>query len=282
MPLVVCLSGALAWLSPSVPTASIARTVDDRPRIAIAPIAYSATIPDHTRMAVHATVTEAVKSFAQSALVLDVDAECQTRKCALRQARDADAEFLLELLLTVDERDYTIEMVVVAANDGRQLTESTGQCRLCAQAELLVEIAAQVASLDAALEREGPAPSPVIEQPMDDGPARFEPPPERRRARMEIGGWVSVALGLASAGAGSALLAIDGREHGPTCEVEDRDIYGACPNVYTTQLAGIISVGAGGVALATGSGLLIAGKARRKPGAAARLEPALGGVRLKF
>ncbi|HVI01827.1 MAG TPA: hypothetical protein VM869_24095, partial [Enhygromyxa sp.] len=114
-------------------------------------------------------------------------------------------------------------------------------------------------------------------------PPRLELAPAQARARkLEIGGWVSFALGLAGVGAGAALLAIDGREHGATCGVADRDIHGACPNVYTTQVAGIVSVGAGGVALVTGTGLLIAGNSKRSRGAAARLTPALGGLRLQF
>lgn len=274
----------LLGLPPSVPsTASARATVDEKPRIAIAPIGYSDTIPDHTRMAVHATVSDAVKTFAHRALVLDVDADCRTRECALRQARDANAEFLLELGITVDQRDYEIEMVVLAVSDGRLLTESSGECPLCAQAELLVEITAQVASLEAMLDQEQqPGPAHVDDRPSRRPLPRFESSGERGPTKLEIGGWVGIALGIAGAGAGVALLAIDGREHGPTCAVENRDINGACPNVYTTQLAGIVSASAGGIVLATGTGLVIAGKRKRRYEAAARLTPTLGGLRLNF
>lgn len=285
--LALCLFGPTSWLPASVPAdpGDIApRTRTTKPRIAIAPIVYSTTIPEHTKVAVHATVTEAVQSMTRSALLLDVDAECRTRQCALRQARDADAELLLELTLTLDQRDYAIEVVVLAADDGRQLTESSGECRLCAQAELLVEIAAQLTSLEAAIEREPAHSPPHAGSPAPElAPARSPiAGAEVRSRRLEIGGWIGFALGLAGVGAGAALLAIDGREHGPTCGVADRDVHGACPNVYTTQLAGIVSVSAGAVALASGAGLLIAGKARRERGAAARLTPAPGGLRLSF
>lgn len=284
MVLTIGMIGPLLGLPPSVPpTASARATLDEKPRIAIAPIGYSATIPDHTRMAVHATVTDAVKTFAHSALVLDVDADCRTRECALRQARDANAEFLLELGITVDQRDYEIEMVVLAVSDGRLLTESSGECRLCAQAELLVEITAQVASLEATLDDElRPVASLGSEPPSSRALSHFEPASERRPSNLEIGGWVGIALGIAGAGTGVVLLAIDGRDHGPTCAAEARDINGACPNVYTTQLAGIVSTTAGSVVLATGTGLVIAGKRKRRSEAAARLTPTLGGLRLNF
>ena len=172
--LVVCLLGPTNWLPASVAPAA-------KPGIAIAPIVYSTTIPAHTRDAVHATVIEAVQDLARNALLLDVDAECRTRECALRQARDAQAEFLLELVITVDQRDFAIEIVVLAVADGRQLTEASGQCRLCAQAELLSAIAAQLASLELAIER---ASIPrVVEQPSEPAPPRLELAPTQVRAR---------------------------------------------------------------------------------------------------
>jgi hypothetical protein len=273
----VCLFGSMAD-----PTEIAPQIVTKDTRIAIAPIAYSNTIPNHMRVAVHATVVEAVQGIAQSALLLDVDAECPTRVCALRQARDAHAEFLLELMLSVDERDYAIEIVVLAAQDGRPVSEASGACRLCAQAELLAAIAAQVAALEGTFENVPTIGAPMV--PFEPVPLDREPiePAEPPRVGLKISGWASFALGLAGVGAGAALLALDGREHGPTCGVDDRDINGSCPNVYTTQVAGIVSVGAGGAAIMIGSGLLIAGRRKHDHGPRARLVPAAGGLRLEF
>jgi hypothetical protein len=281
LPLVamLCLFGPMSGVVPPGPTEIAPQLVRTDTRIAIAPIAYSNSIPHHMRVAVHATMLEAVQGIAQSALLLDVDAECPTRVCALRQARDAHAEYLLELVLSVDERDYAIEILVIAANDGRQLTEASGACKLCAQAELLAAIAAQVAALEGTFEELSAVESPTVPLEREPEPIdRAEPP----RVGRKIGGWVSFALGLAGVGAGAAMLALDGREHGPTCGVDDRDINGACPNVYTTELAGIVSAGLGGVALVTGGGLLISSRGKRSRAAAARLMPAPAGLRLEF
>ncbi|HLT37209.1 MAG TPA: hypothetical protein VK034_13025 [Enhygromyxa sp.] len=229
-----------------------------------------------------AALGDAIHQTVQNALLLEVDAECRTRECALRQARDADAEFLLEMTLTFEHRDYAIEIVVIDPADGRPLAEIDEMCRMCAQAELLARIATQVERLRPTLD--SAAALPPDEQPPDDPALR---PEERRpasRPGLRTGGWVGFTLGLAGVGAGAALIAVDGREHGPTCGAELRDINGACPNVYTTELAGQIGVGLGAAALVTGIALLIASKSKREHerSSAARVSPAPGGLRVEF
>ncbi|MFO7563800.1 MAG: hypothetical protein R6X02_14235 [Enhygromyxa sp.] len=275
----------MAWQPPADPAfaeQSPARVASEPTRVAIAPTAYSSVIPQHTRDAVRAVLGEAVQKIANNPLLLDVDAECRARECVLRQARDAHAEYLLELRLTLEQRDYAIEIEVIAAADGRRLARVEGVCRLCAQAELLAEIATQVMTLQEALDSSATR---GREHRAEDHAAPVASARTRQEAGgrgLTIGGWVSFTLGLAGVGAGAALLSIDGLEHGPTCGVEVRDIHGACPNVYTTGIAGAVSVGLGGAALVTGAGLLIAGGARRERGARARLSPAPGGLRLEF
>jgi hypothetical protein len=276
---------ALALLGP-------AGSVDIAPpatRVAIAPIDYSEVIPAHTRVAVYAAVDEAVQSTTRNALILDVDDECRTRACALRQARDANAEFLLELRVTVDDRDYTIDIVVIAASDEREVAESTAVCKLCGQAELLAVVSAQVAPLANTLEETSEHADEAPPRRVDDRLDNLDPRvrdtlghASRPGSGLRTGGWVSFALGLAGVGAGSTLIAVDGREHGPTCAVEIRDVNGGCPNVYTTQTSGIVAVGLGGAAILTGIGLLIAGKTREHRHAAARIQPTPGGIRLRF
>ncbi|NJK33165.1 MAG: PEGA domain-containing protein [Deltaproteobacteria bacterium] len=73
----------------------------------------------------------------------------------------------------------------------------------------------------------------------------------------QIGGWTTMAIGVAGVGTGAALIILDGRAHGPTCEPELVDENGGCPNVYTTATAGYIALGLGIAVLAVGAGLLI-------------------------
>jgi hypothetical protein len=272
--------GSMAWLPP---VGGSANSVSQPTRVAIAPIAYSNVIPQHTRDAVRAVVGEAVQKISTNSLLLDVDAECRTRECVLRQAKDAHAEFLLELRLTLEQRDYAIEIVMLAASEGRPLARVEGVCRLCAQAELLSEIAAQVMTLQDSLESHAVGhPEAHVEEAAADDHVPARPPRVGPRPGLMTGGWVSFSLGLAGVGVGATLISIDGREHGPTCGVEVRDVQGGCPNVYTTNLAGIVSAAVGGAALVTGAGLLIAGGSRRDRGVRARISPALGGLRVQF
>ena len=159
-------------------------TLDESTRVAIAPIDYSDVIPHHTRAAVRAPVGDTLREIARDSLLLDVDAECRPRECALRQARDAEAEFLLDMRVTLADRDYAIAIVVLAADDGRELARADGLCRLCAQAELLAEIATQLATLEATLGPE-PVEPPVVPNRTFDRLDHATTP----RPGMKIAGW---------------------------------------------------------------------------------------------
>ena len=91
---------------------------------------------------------------------------------------------------------------------------------------------------------------------------------------------MALSLGVAGAGTGAALLALDGREHGPTCGPARIDVNGACPNVYTTGPAGYVGLGLGVAAAAVGIGLLIHdGRQRSKR---ARAQVTSTGLRISF
>jgi hypothetical protein len=100
------------------------------------------------------------------------------------------------------------------------------------------------------------------------------------RNGLQIGGWLAVALGLAGAGTGVALLVLDGREHGPTCSPDLVDPNGLCPNLYTTGTAGTVSLGLGLAAIGVGTGLLIHDRRRAKK--AARVRVTTAGVAVRF
>jgi hypothetical protein len=110
------------------------------------------------------------------------------------------------------------------------------------------------------------------------------------RRGAQVGGWIGFATGVAGLGLGGALIAIDGEEHDPTCPPELRDANGVCPNVYTTQVAGIVTASIGGAALVTGVSLLVhaarknGGKNadKRKDRANVEIEPRPGGFLLRF
>jgi hypothetical protein len=91
---------------------------------------------------------------------------------------------------------------------------------------------------------------------------------QRRRAAL---GWGLLAGGIAGLGAGATLLVLEGRPHEPTCPESSLDISGACPNVYTTQVAGIATLSGGLALAAAGTALLLVSKRRTR--VAAQLHP---------
>lgn len=85
---------------------------------------------------------------------------------------------------------------------------------------------------------------------------------DRRRIRPLWGG-LTLGVGLGAVGAGVTMLALDGREHQPTCSDDVLDVDGRCPNVWTTQGAGIGLLVAGAAATAGGVTLLVLSRKRR-------------------
>jgi hypothetical protein len=79
-----------------------------------------------------------------------------------------------------------------------------------------------------------------------------------------IWGAVSAGAGLASLGAGIALLAINGREDASDCTGDNVDIDGDCKYRYETLPGGIAATAVGAVLAGVGVGLLILGRKRAR------------------
>lgn len=79
-------------------------------------------------------------------------------------------------------------------------------------------------------------------------------PAERRRSR--VAGAIVLGLGLALAGTGAGLLAIDERPYRRRCSGDDRDFSGRCRFRYDTLTPGAVVVSVGAAAVITGIILL--------------------------
>jgi len=77
-------------------------------------------------------------------------------------------------------------------------------------------------------------------------------------------GLVLGASGLAAAGAGAALIAIDSRPVQRRCTGDSVDVNGTCEWLHDTIAGGAIAVSIGAAALGVGIGLAIAGRKQRK------------------
>lgn len=101
------------------------------------------------------------------------------------------------------------------------------------------------------------------------------------RARRGLG-WSLLGAGLASSAAGATLWALDGSEHAGSCSADNRDIQGACPNVYTTRAAGIGTLAAGLALAISGSVLVGFSRPHRNQTIQAELGPRYLGLRGAF
>jgi len=97
-------------------------------------------------------------------------------------------------------------------------------------------------------------------------------PPARAHGRFYVVKWVALAAGIAAAGAGAGLWAIDGN---PTCSRSGTQL--ECPHVYDTLPVGAALVGVGGALLVT-SVVMLALDKPAAPKAAAVLLPSRDGA----
>lgn len=93
----------------------------------------------------------------------------------------------------------------------------------------------------------------------------LEPVPDGRDGRwLRPLGWTSLGIGIAAVGSGIPLILIDGRPNVVSCSGENVDPLGNCKFLYATLEAGIAVTVVGGALVATGIGLLVASRKRRR------------------
>lgn len=111
----------------------------------------------------------------------------------------------------------------------------------------------------------------------------LEPVPRpKRRQRMRALGWSALGIGGAALVVGVPLIVIDGQPNRVQCSGADVDPNGNCRFIYATAEAGIGLAVVGGVLLATGIGLTVATRPRRRgeerSTARIQLAPGLGSL----
>ena len=301
---------------------------------ALGPVTYAGDIPDYFRAEIEQTLMGALEASQGQALELRVES-CQQIDCLLEPARAAAIAAVLLVRIHRQDRDYRIELVAHAVDDGELLAQVSAECSVCGQQELLDMLPAELVRLRAKLlhalaDRVQPprllvdgtptgarvridgdelGTSPVRTE-VDVGDHAIEisapdyatqvhrwvavadveevvryqleplDPGRSTGVGLRAGGWVAAVLGAGGIGAGAALLAVDGREHAPTCTPALVDVNGACPNVYTTATAGGIALGLGVASLGVGIGLLVRGYRRSARSTRVQLTPS--GLQLRL
>lgn len=233
----------------------------ERP-IGVGPVQYDGEFPGYFRREIEQTIFAAMEQMDRE--VTDLRGhKCEQLTCLRTAAKRTNVEIVILAHASAADRDYRIELVAYRVAGGRELARSVVECSVCGQREVLDAIPGKVIALHA------------------DVAATLAAQPERRASprALRIGGAVALSLGLASVGSGTVLWALDGRDYGPSCAPGRIDGNGACPEVYTTGIAGYVGVGIGVVALAIGTGLLIH---QRRDHARRRVRVMATGLELRF
>jgi hypothetical protein len=248
------------------------------PSLALGPVAYAGEIPDYFQREVEQTLVNALESSHGTIFELRVKS-CQRIDCLLEPAREAKSAAVILARISKRDRDYVVELLAHAVDDGVEIANVTAECSVCGQRELLDMLPAELVKLRAqALE----ALSERALRPRLEAAPELEPTHARRSegVGLRAGGWVATWLGVGALGTGVALLVLDGRPHQPTCAPGLVDANGACPNIYTTAGAGYAMLGVGIASLGVGIGLLVHGYRQRDRPTRVQFGP--GPLQLRF
>ncbi|MEZ4450916.1 MAG: PEGA domain-containing protein [Nannocystaceae bacterium] len=112
-------------------------------------------------------------------------------------------------------------------------------------------------------------------------PIADAPTEEPTRRRLAPAGWASIAVGVAAAGAGVGLVAIDERPITSDCEGENVDALGHCRWRYNTLAGGVVMAVVGVAAIGIGAALVAIDR-RRGRAASSRSKVSLHGLGFRF
>lgn len=206
------------------------------------------------------------------------DGVCKTKAC--RDALEGVDVIVVSPEVKVSGGDYSISVGLSRMGEPGELARFDNECPACdpgTVGELIAELAAEfIASADAA-EAE-PEPQPVEEGPVDEPAPELPDEPKKGNKVFTPLGAAAVALGVGAVGGGAVLLALDGRNHKPSCPADQLDPNGGCPNVWTTKGAGIGTLVAGIALVGGGVGLLVVGAKRNPKDETARLRLGPGSI----
>lgn len=233
----------------------------ERP-IGVGPVQYDGEFPGYFRREIEQTIFAAIEQVDGEVIELRAH-KCEELACLRTAAKRSNVAIVILAHASAADRDYRIELVAYRVAGGRELARSVVDCRVCGQREVLDAIPAKLVALHAEVAATLAA----------------QPEPHVSARALQIGGAVALSLGLVGVGSGTVLWALDGRDYGPSCAPARIDGNGACPEVYTTRIAGYIGVGLGVVALAIGTGLLIH---QRRNHARSRVRLMATGLELRF
>jgi len=137
--------------------------------VGVAPLAVEGDIAADAREALDARVDERID--AASVRRADLDAEgCADLECRRELAREAGANVLVQVYVSLDQRDYVIRSEIVAVDTGEVLRKDENYCEICTYDEALETLTQQIDNirepLAAAMEAEAPgAPLTITSRP---------------------------------------------------------------------------------------------------------------------
>jgi hypothetical protein len=118
--------------------------------IGVGPVEYSGEIPEYFQREIERTLGDAIEQAHGVTIELRVES-CTQLECLLEPAAQAKLAVVVMPRVTKQDRDYHVELIAYAVNDGTELARVQAECSVCGQQELLDTIPAEVVELHAKL-----------------------------------------------------------------------------------------------------------------------------------
>ena len=258
------------WVAPSTALAA-------KPRIAVLAVAA-----DQLSVAVRAKLDTALAGglAASGADVVDATATgkrvddkglagCETSTCRVAVAEATGARYLMRGSVESMGRSYTVRLEMIDGLTGGVIGMREDRCEICTEADVYETASLSASSLKAEVWKRGGGkpgalPGPGQELPLGgdpagsggasaDMPTLVTPAPSYPAApRWRTLAWMGVGAGAIAIGAGVYFLSLDG-EYTCTSHLP----MAGCKNTWSTRPGSFTAIGAGALAVALGTTLLI-------------------------
>lgn len=199
----------------SLPTTALA---SDRQRVVVLPLRAEGTVAVGWTPQLAQAVSDGLERGAFELVdgALDLSSDCDEAPCFVELADAASADYIVRAQVVGADRNYVVDIEVIAGSTGQVVAESHEVCELCGVTEVRELLADQSATLRTKIDDLVQAPPTFVVQTHPDGarvlidgevvgeaPVRTELIAGKHIARAELDGYVSVER---------EVLAVDGVE----------------------------------------------------------------------
>lgn len=127
---------------------ALARADEPPPHTGIGPVEYAGEFPSYFRSEIEQAVANALERAEAAPIDLHANL-CVQFECVRQAAKQADVNVIVISRLKKQNRDYHVEFVAHTVDDGQVVAQTTVDCSICGQQELLDAIPASLIELEA-------------------------------------------------------------------------------------------------------------------------------------